>query len=152
MFNTLKHHLDKSKIEYAVLDENKAIGFPTRTEKGSFNCLAIIDDNLDRFVFYTDLNVVIPANRRTAMCEMLTRINCGLILGNFEMDMEEGVIRFKTSIDVEGGKLIDKFIENMISTNLSVVDAYFHAILETISASLSVKDILFKYEQNLINE
>jgi len=33
--------------------------------------------------------------------EFLTRANYGLNIGNFEMDFQDGEIRFKTAIDVE---------------------------------------------------
>lgn len=40
----------------------------------------------------------VPAERRAAVAELLTRINYGLILGNFELDLDDGEVRFKASL------------------------------------------------------
>ena len=43
--------------------------------------------------------------QRLAMSEFLHRANYGLVLGNFELDLGDGEVRFKVGIDVEGVRL-----------------------------------------------
>ena len=47
----------------------------------------------------------VAEEQRQIVAELLARINYGLNIGNFELDMTDGEIRYKTSIDVEGGEL-----------------------------------------------
>lgn len=47
---------------------------------------------------YGVLPARVPVERRPAVAELLTRINYGLILGNFELDLDDGEVRFKASI------------------------------------------------------
>ena len=44
----------------------------------------------------------VPDARRLEVAEFLHRVNYGLLLGNFEMDYDEGEIRFRTSLMSEG--------------------------------------------------
>ena len=146
MFNNLIIYLDKNKIQHAVLEENKVVTFSTRTENGNFQCIADVDETINTFLFYTMLGIFIPESKRLIVCELLARINYGIIIGNFEMDMDDGEIRYKTSIDYEGSELTDKNIDNIMSANLSMVDNYLFSILESISSQLPAKEILSKYE------
>ena len=64
----------------------------------------------------------------------MTRINYGLNIGNFEMDMHDGEIRYKTSIDVEGGELSSRMVETLIAVNISTTDRYFPSFTDVIYA------------------
>lgn len=146
MFNNLIAYLDNNKIQYSMLEGQKVATYFVRTENGNFQCIADVKESSNIFIFYTIIGIIVPKNKRLVVCELLTRMNYGIIVGNFEMDMDDGEIRYKTSIDYEGSELIDKFIENIISANLSIVDNYFYIILESINSKLSAKKILDKFE------
>lgn len=147
MFSNLTNYLNSNDIQYAAVKKQTAVAFSMKAENGIFQCFAEVKEELNIFIFYSTFGFVIPENRRVFFCELLTRINCGLVMGNFELDMNEGELRYKTSIDYEGGDLIDKFIENIISSNLSVIDSYCDVILHSINSELSAKDLLQKYEE-----
>ncbi|TNE88268.1 MAG: YbjN domain-containing protein [Deltaproteobacteria bacterium] len=66
----------------------------------------------------------VPEHRRPAVAEFITRANYGLPIGNFEMDFDDGEFRFKTSVDMEGGKLTAKMAENLLVLNLRSMDRY----------------------------
>jgi hypothetical protein len=50
------------------------------------------------------------------MAEYLTRANYGLILGNFAMDMADGEVHYKVSVDFEDGLLSPKMANNMLAS------------------------------------
>ena len=52
--------------------------------------------------------------------------------GNFELGFEEGDIRFKTSVDVEGHPLSHALIKNQVYHNVLTMDQYLPAILAVI--------------------
>ena len=54
------------------------------------------------------------------------------MIGNFEMDYNDGEVRYKTSIDVEGGELSPKMIENMMQANLMTMDRYFPGLMSVL--------------------
>ena len=79
----------------------------------------------DQVFFYVHLPTKTPEGRRREAAEFITRANYGLSIGNFEMDMEDGEIRFKVSMDVEGGTLSPPMVINMMMTGFTMVDRYF---------------------------
>lgn len=69
-----------------------------------------------------------PEARRTAMAEAINRINQSLVFGNFEMDPEDGEIRFRTT--VEAPSAMDyKMFDRVFHSNLSAADRYFPALM-----------------------
>jgi hypothetical protein len=81
---------------------------------GSWMCFAQAQDDNQRFIFYSVMESKVPANKRQTVAEYLTRANYGLVLGNFEMDFSDGEVRYKTSIDVEGGQLVPQMVRSVV--------------------------------------
>ena len=67
------------------------------------------------------------------MAEFITRVNYGMVLGNFEMDYDDGEIRFKTSIDLEGAMLTDDLVKPLVYANCLMMDKYLPGIMQVIS-------------------
>ena len=65
-----------------------------------------------------------------AIAHFLTLTNYGLIIGNFELDLSDCEIRYKTSIDVEGDRLTPALIKRLVYTNVTMMDQYLPGILE----------------------
>lgn len=85
-------------------------------------------DDWRRLLTFSTYPVMVPENRRAAVVEALTRINYQLIYGNFEMDLADGEVRFRTV--VEGEKdLDDVMIDRVLNANLSAADRHFAALM-----------------------
>lgn len=72
----------------------------------------------------------VPEARRGAVGEYLTRANYGLVIGNFELDMDSGHIRYKTSMDLEGARVETVLFKNLIYSNLTTTDRYYPGLLK----------------------
>ena len=59
-----------------------------------------------------------------AINEFLTRANYGLVIGNFELDFDDGSIRYKTSLDGTGRDVTVRDIRNMVEANLYTMNRY----------------------------
>lgn len=97
-------------------------------DSGRWVCLAVTNDVDDQVAFYSLCPVEVPADRRSAMAEALTRANYGLIVGNFEMDLSDGEIRFKTSIDASDTDLTLPLVRNLVQINVLTMDDYLPAL------------------------
>lgn len=95
---------------------------------GRLICFAQARNEEKQLLFYAYCEENVPEDRRLAMAEFLTRANYGLVLGNFEMDMNDGEVRFKTSIDVEGATLTPELIRPVIYANVLTMDEYLPGI------------------------
>ena len=105
-------------------------------------------------LIYTILPVRCPESKFSEMLELLTRANWGLPLGNFEMDLSDGEIRFKTSVDVEGVPLnqplgapaAEMAITNILMANKVAMDRYLPAILGLIYGDETVVTLIDRAE------
>jgi hypothetical protein len=95
---------------------------------GEWTCYAKAREDQQQFVFYSLCPVVAPEPQRSPIAEFLTRANYGMILGNFELDWDDGEIRYKTSIDVTDSTLTSALIKSIVYTNVLTMDQYLPGI------------------------
>ena len=90
--------------------------------------------------------------RRHKVAEFITRVNYGMVIGNFEMDYEDGEMRYKTSIDIEGTELAASMIRQLVYANLVITDRYLPGIMRVIYSDESPVDVLDSIElEDLLN-
>jgi hypothetical protein len=111
-------------------------------DNGRWQCVAVAGPEDKHLLFLSLLPSKATSNRRAACAELLTRINFGLALGCFEMDFEDGEIRFRTSIPLVSEDVSPEMVEHLVFSNLSTVDRFFGAIMSVIHADVSPKAAL----------
>ena len=98
-------------------------------ESGQWACFAQTREEQNQFVFYSVCPLTVPEDKRAVMADFLTRANYGMILGNFEMDFDDGEVRYKTSIDSNGDDLTPTFIRPLIYANVLMMDKYLPGVM-----------------------
>ncbi len=116
-------------------------------QNGSWVCYAQARDDVDRLIFYSVLDTNVPENKRVEVAEFLTRANYGLVIGNFELDFNDGEVRYKTSVDVEGGQLTPTMIKNLVYVNVIMMDKYLPGVMSVIYAGVTPAEAVTKIEQ-----
>ncbi|WP_421955773.1 YbjN domain-containing protein [Polaromonas sp.] len=86
------------------------------------------DDEVRRVVIHAQLPARIPAGTRLKVAELLTRINYELIVGNFELGLEDGDVLFKTALDLADGHLTKAMFERMYLLNCQVMNQHYGRI------------------------
>ena len=86
--------------------------------------------------------VNVPPERALAAAELLTRINYDLVIGNFEMDLGDGEIRYKTGLDVTGADLSLPLVQNAVYLNVLMMDTYLPAIMAVAYGDVSPLEAL----------
>lgn len=104
-------------------------------EHGQVACVAQIDEHERQLLFYTLCPQRVPPARLAAMAELLARLNSGLVLGNFELDFADGLVRFKTSIDVAGDRLSTALVRRIVYPNVATLDYYLPALQAVIGGN-----------------
>src|SRR5690349_15987762 len=92
-------------------------------------------------LFYTVPPVTIPEADRRAMTELITRANFGIPIGNFELDLNDGELRCKTSIDVTGDRLSHPLLHQLVLTNLKVMRIYLPAVRAVLAGAAPIDAI-----------
>ncbi len=101
-------------------------------KNGTWNCYALVRND-KQFSFYSICPEVVPQNKILAISEFIIRVNYGIVVGNFELDIEQGNISYKTSIDVFKDKLSFNIIKNLVYTNVTMMDRYLPGIISIIN-------------------
>ena len=118
-------------------------------ENGRWKGLAQADDEHAQFVFYSISPIEIPEKYIAGVAEFLTRANFGMLIGNFEIDLEDGQIRFKTSIDVEGSRLDTAMVKRLVYTNVLTMDKYLPGIKSIIQDDAGPQETIARIETQL---
>ena len=71
-----------------------------------------------------------PMYRRAEICEALTRANYGLWMGAFEMDLNDGEIRFRIALPVEDAEPTDSQLRRLVRFSLGVIGEYGQALID----------------------
>ena len=82
----------------------------------------------EQMIFYSSLSENIPPNRIDTMIRFITMVNYRLVVGNFELDVTDGELNYKTALDLEGVNLNHDMIRNIIHTNLATFDRHLPGI------------------------
>jgi len=147
ILDTLKRFLTDDDWNFEEIEGRNALRMGFQGEDGSWMCVVQARDEQEQFVFYSILPVQVPPERRAAIAEFLTRANYGMVLGNFEMDFEDGEVRFKTSIDVEGAALLPALIKPMVYANVTMMNRYYSGILAVAHGGAEPAQAIAKIEQ-----
>ncbi len=120
------------------------VGFQGTTAQ--WKVVAFVLDEEQQVIVYSECPVAAPAGQVTPMAEFITRANFGLLLGNFEMDMDSGVIRYKTGIDVEGGTLTTQMVRHLVYANIQGMDRYLPGIMAVLTGGVSPAEAIEQAE------
>ncbi|MDF2627826.1 MAG: hypothetical protein K0R39_1657 [Symbiobacteriaceae bacterium] len=138
IFDTIVEMLRAEEWNYEQVQDQPILRIGINGKNGKWVSYAQAREEQDQFVFYSVLPVTAPAEKRAELAELLTRLNYGLVIGNWEMDYRDGEVRYKTSIDVEGDQLSQALAHNVVFLNLQMMDRSLKAILGVLYGILTV--------------
>lgn len=129
---------EKDLLTLQVLTENN----------GPLNCIFRVSETLKQAYFYSYIFPSVPEGKRATLAEYLTRANYNLKVGNFEMDFADGEIRYKTSIDVNGGILTTTMVKHLVLINISTAERYIPGIMKAIYSDSDPETLITEIEAN----
>jgi hypothetical protein len=146
MFDTVKRFFFNDEWYYVELESRPVLRLNHWGSNGRFTCQAEINESQNIFYFYSYFPVNVPSEKQAIVAELITRANYGMRVGNFEMDYEDGEVRFKTSIDVENNELTYALVSNHVYANVWTMDRYLPALFAVIFGTISALEALKKAE------
>ncbi len=109
-------------------DGREEIAFLTKCQNLSVSMRIRLGPDL--ILVFAQLPVFGPIYRRPALCEAIARANYGLYLGNFEMDLGDGELRFKSSLPINDCDPSDSQLRRLLANSIGVVSHYGPAIVD----------------------
>jgi len=147
LFDTLKSFFYNDEWFYIEVESRPVLRLNHWGENGRFSCQAEVNEEQKIFYFYSYFPVNVPEEKRSVIAELITRANYGMRVGNFELDYEDGEVRFKTSLDVENVELSHDLVSNHVYANVWTMDRYLLALFGVIYGNISPKDAVEQIEE-----
>ena len=107
-------------------------------EHGEFACSAATEEEDHIFIFHVLAELRAD---KAALIELVTRLNCGLYLGGFELDLRSDELRFKTSLDVTDDRLSPALVRNAVYAACMTMDRHWPAFTQ-LAAGATVEHAL----------
>ena len=103
----------------------------------------------EKFVFYFEFKQ--KATRKTvrATMEYITRANYDLTIGNFELDVDGGLVRYKSSLDFSGVDLSAVLVRNIIVSGIYVLETYSTGLIAVVEGKMSLEKAIEAAEASL---
>jgi hypothetical protein len=135
-------YLESDGWPYVKLEGRPVVKLSYTGDHGTWNCYLVERDEHAQLVVYSVFTEAIPPGRRLEVAEFLTRANYGLMIGNFEMDLDDGDVRYKTSVQFESTDIEPERIRDVLLPNVVVMDRYLPGLRAVAGSGLSAKAAL----------
>ena len=101
-----------------------------------------------QLLIYTVCPTNVPENQRLRVSEFITRVNRGLILGNFELDFEDGELRYKSSyvFDDTLPNSEEIFLRNLYAT-FNAMDKYLPGVFAVVFGNAIPFSVLYQIDK-----
>jgi hypothetical protein len=128
LMDTVVRAMARREIVHAR-DTPDILKFVVESDHGPFAFTCVTNDEACLVTLIGNFAARIPAARRLAVAEAITRINFVLGFGALEMDFADGELRHVVTLDVEEGLLSPKMVDNMLGCAFITMDRYHDAIM-----------------------
>jgi hypothetical protein len=146
LFDVLLDFLEIDGWVYKEIEYRRVIALGIEGQNGRFDCYAVVREEERQLTVYSIFPVKVPHHKRYNVAALITMLNYGAIIGNFEMNFYDGEIRYKTSIDVEGDRLTPTLVKHLVYTNVATMDKYLPGIMSLIYGNLSAEEAISRIE------
>lgn len=135
LFENVLAHLERDGVQYRRIGSHAAVEMAVAGDNGSYRMVIVVDAERSVVRFLTFVEGKVPEHRRRDVMEFLTRANYGLLLGNFELDLSDGEVRFKATHESESGELTHATFQNNLYLSVALMDRYFPGLQRVIQGS-----------------
>jgi len=128
IYDALREHFAAGGLEVEEHPEQGWVATDGFGEHGSWLLVGQAYEDRGQAAVFSVLPEHVPAERRAAVAELLTRINYGLIVGAFVIDLDDGEVRLRAAIDLGGQAPTDALLRPLTATALLQFDRWLPAM------------------------
>lgn len=143
----LQTHFEADGLERE--DDEDMLSFRLEDEEGhEWGCLALAEEQSEQVIFYSVMLENASPEHMDQVVRFVTLANYGMQVGNFELDLEDGEVRFKTSVDVEGIELSEGLLRNMVELNIMMMGLYYDGLLAVMRGGMTADQAIAEIEDD----
>lgn len=142
LFEKVQSYFKREEWNFEQVEDETALQLGYIAANNAWTCYAQVIEEDDIFVFYSVAPIEIPVPKRRLASEYLTRANFGLLYGMFEMDFDSGLVRARTSIDVEDDRLSYELFRPVVWANVFMMERYLPGLQAVVLENAKPEDAI----------
>ena len=100
-----------------------------------------VQENNSLLAVYGILPFLIPESHQSAAMLLITQINYDMLIGNLEMDINDGEIRYKNAIDVDSVGIDDHITEHLLQSVIAMTTVTYEIFSDLINTQDPAEDM-----------
>lgn len=105
-----------------------------------WGCLLRFFEKEQLLAVYSIFPFSVPDTHRGEMLAVLAYLNYDLVIGNLELDVHDGEVRFKTSLDLEVTGLSELVLSYLLQSNFSVTSRLHDTLSAVVAKSIPAQN------------
>jgi hypothetical protein len=146
LLDVLVEFMEQDNWPINKIEGQNAVSVNFQGTSGRWGCIGRTDEDKQLALFFSYAPIKVGEDKRDEMAKFLTKANYGLYIGNFEFDYNDGEVRCKTSLDVEGSALDTELVKRMVYNNVGIMDKYLPGIMGIVYGNMDAADAIKKTE------
>ena len=131
------------------VDESTTLRMDYQGENAQWTCIAQTLEDRRTLIFHSVYPEAITPDKYDVLLEYIARANYGMLGGNFEIDLSDGDLRYRTSVTVPDVELSLLTIKQVVYDNVTAMDLYLPGIQAVLSGEFSPADAIERVEENI---
>ena len=140
LMSVVTREFEENGLQFTPSADGNACSLPMAGSSAVYTVHVSVDDHAEQVIVLIVAPQRIPVASRLTACEYIVRVNQGLRLGGFDLDMNDGEFRFRVGIDVEGGEFVPSMLRTMFGLACTSMDAYNDGILRVVYGNIRPED------------
>ncbi len=140
LFQLLYDILIQNDWEFESDDKNEVIKLKIQGINANFHSCLLVDEKQESLLCNTYIKHKIPFSKRLEVCDFMCRVNYEFAIGNFEMDMENGEIRYRTYLDLANAEPSREQVVNIVWNGVLGFDTYYPGLMRLVYEDYSAEE------------
>ena len=143
-------YLSSVGLEFEIIDDESdewlILGY-LETNIGVLRISTLIQRQSAQLIVYAYHSLVVLEPIRHKAAELVTRANYGLSIGNFELDMDDGELRFKVNCQIPPGGMSPHNVGLALDAALGTLAHYHTAFVRCLYDGLTPQEAIDELDQ-----
>jgi hypothetical protein len=154
IFDTMAAFLKEDGWGINRIGDSLGFSMTVKGDNGQWACIAQADEEARIFLFYSVSPIDVPSAKLPAMAEFTAYANFNTLLGNFELGLDTGDLRYKTSLSLkeipdaalQANDVLKTLIKQLVHINVFMMDQYLPGILAVCNDEATPKEAISRIE------
>ncbi len=146
LYDTLVMFLEEEDLKFNQMPGQTAALMTFNCDNASYICYVRVREEHEQIVFYAIYPLRAPAERRVAVAEFVARVNYGLTIGNMEIDVNDGEVRYKTSADLSVAPFTLPLLRSLMQACLATADRYYPGFTALLYSDITPEQAVTRIE------